>query len=62
MRTRSLAFADDGKVKSLQLTFSSFCNSKCKYCSSANSTLWNEDVHSEGTMHIEMTKEETFDL
>lgn len=62
MRTRSPAFADDGKVKSLQLTFSSFCNLKCKYCSSANSTSWNEDVpYSEGTMHIEMTKEETFD-
>lgn len=62
MRTRSPAFADDGKIKALQLTFSSFCNLKCKYCSTSNSTAWNEDaLNSEGLMNIKMTKEETFD-
>ncbi len=64
MRTRSPSFdhLEGGDIKQLQLTFSSFCNLKCKYCSSANSTAWNDDVpYSEGTMKLGITKEQTFD-
>lgn len=51
----------DNKFRFMQITFSSFCNLRCKYCGTYSSTAWNDDVDiSEGMMKIRTTNTETF--
>jgi len=33
-----------GKIALMHITFGNFCNFKCRYCSSSNSTSWNKDA------------------
>ena len=68
MRTRAnenaqrLPVNPDNKLRFLQLTFSSFCNLKCKYCGTTQSTAWNDDVDiSEGMFKVIQTNIETFE-
>ncbi len=51
----------DNKFRYMQITFSSFCNLKCKYCGTYQSTAWNDDVDiSEGMMKVRTTNTETY--
>jgi len=53
MRTQDILYDTDqnfldslkiGEIVNLQVSFSNFCNFKCRYCSPELSTEWNEDI------------------